>query len=90
VAAALASAANGVPPPSGAAFVGEIALTGLVRQAPSMAQRLTAARVAGCTSVFAPEGSGAEELDLVPVRHVRDALGWALRPVETGDGLLSA
>jgi DNA repair protein RadA/Sms len=90
VAAALASAATGVPPPRGAAFVGEIALTGLVRQAPSMAQRLTAARAAGCTSVFAPEGSGSEGLDLVPVRHVRDALGWALRPVETVDDLLPA
>jgi DNA repair protein RadA/Sms len=85
IAAALASAVTGASAPSGAAFVGEVALTGLVRPAPAMAQRAAAARAAGCTTIYAPAGdrAAAEGVRLVPVRHVRDALGWALRPVET-------
>jgi DNA repair protein RadA/Sms len=85
IAAALASAATGTPPPRGAAFVGEVALTGLVRPAPGMAQRARAARAAGCDVVYAPEGppTALEGLRVVPVRHVGDALRWALRPVET-------
>jgi DNA repair protein RadA/Sms len=47
VAAAIASAAAGVPAPSASAFVGEIGLTGVVRPAPGMAARLSAARAAG-------------------------------------------
>lgn len=85
VAAALTSAVTGVAPPAGAAFVGEVALTGLVRSVPGMPQRAAAARAAGCSTVFAPDGS-AEPLDdlrVVPVRHVGDALRWALPPVET-------
>jgi DNA repair protein RadA/Sms len=80
VAAALASAATGEPPPPGAAFVGEISLTGQVRPAPAMAQRLAAARAAGCTMVFAPPGaeSGVEGLRLFPIGHLRDGVGWAL------------
>lgn len=54
VAAALASAASGIPSPVGSAFVGDVALTGLVRPAPGMEQRLAAARAAGCTRVYAP------------------------------------
>jgi hypothetical protein len=42
VAAALASAATGQAPPEAAAFVGEIALTGQVRPAPAMEQRVAA------------------------------------------------
>ncbi|HYJ59879.1 MAG TPA: S16 family serine protease, partial [Actinomycetota bacterium] len=82
VAAAVASAATGVAPPEGAAFVGEIALTGRVHAAPAMAQRLQAARAAGCTSVYAPAGAGPGTTDLlvIPVAEVRDALGWALPP----------
>ena len=85
VAAALASAAAGVPPPAGAAFVGEVALTGLVRPAPGMAQRLAAARAAGCTTVFAPRGESIEleGLRLVPVSQVAEALAWARRPAGT-------
>ena len=81
VAAALVSAATGVAPPAGSAFVGEVALTGLVRAAPSMLQRLSAARAAGCTSVFAAEDGPAEAegMRVIPVRHISDALGWALR-----------
>jgi DNA repair protein RadA/Sms len=79
IGAALASAATGVPPPEGSAFVGEVALTGLVRAAPAMGQRLAAARAAGCTQVFAPAGADpALGLRMTPVRHVRDAVAWCL------------
>ncbi|MGZ5212484.1 MAG: ATPase domain-containing protein [Actinomycetota bacterium] len=81
IAAALASAATGVAPPAGSAFVGEVALTGVVRPAPSMAQRLSAARAAGCSVVYAAAGAPTDidGLNLLPVRHVREALNWALR-----------
>jgi DNA repair protein RadA/Sms len=90
VAAALASAATGVAPPPGLAFVGEVALTGLVRPAPGMDQRLAAARAAGIRTVLAPEPSGASAagqgadagVRVVPVRHLRDALTWVLPAVE--------
>ncbi len=81
IAAALASAATGLAPPPGSAFVGEVALTGAVRSAPSMASRVSAARAAGCSVVYASAG-GSTEIEgvrLVPVRHVREALDWALR-----------
>ncbi len=77
IAAALASAATGVPPPEGAAFVGEVTLTGLVRPAPAMAQRLAAAKAAGCDRVFAPDPGGRDPA-LQGVRHVKDALRWCL------------
>jgi DNA repair protein RadA/Sms len=85
IAAALTSAATATAPPERAAFVGEVALTGLVRPAPAMAQRLAAARAAGCRVLFAPEGppTPLEGVRVVPVRHVGDALRWALPPVET-------
>jgi len=79
VAAALASAATGVPTPSWTAFVGEVGLTGLVRSAPGMGQRLAAARAAGIRSVYGPSGGDASGLRIRPVRHVRDALTWASR-----------
>jgi DNA repair protein RadA/Sms len=81
IAAALTSAATGIAPPPGAAFVGEVALTGAVRSAPSMAQRVSAARAAGCSVVYASPGASTEVhgLRLVTVRHVREALDWALR-----------
>jgi DNA repair protein RadA/Sms len=79
VAAALASAATAVPPPQGAAFVGELSLTGLVRPASAMEKRVAAARAAGCGVVFAagrtndlPTG-----IRIEPVRRLIDALGWA-------------
>ena len=53
IAAALASAVTGVSPPAGSAFVGEVSLTGLVRRAPGLSQRLAAAEAAGCELVFA-------------------------------------
>lgn len=76
VAAALASAATGVPPPPRSAFVGEVALTGRVRPAAGMDRRLAAAEAAGLSLVFGPEGpGGGGPVRLVPVRDVRDALG---------------
>ena len=79
IAAALVSASAGVAPPKGSAFVGEVALTGAVRPAASLTQRLAAARAAGCSVVYAagepskvPQG-----LRVIPVRHIRQALDWA-------------
>ena len=81
IAAALASAASGIAPPPGSAFVGEVALTGAVRSASSMAQRLSAARAAGCSAVYAAARAPTEidGIRLIPVHHVREALSWALR-----------
>ncbi|MFB3737846.1 MAG: AAA family ATPase [Candidatus Velamenicoccus archaeovorus] len=82
VAAALASAAAGVPPPPGSAFVGEVGLTGLVRPAQGWRQRVSAARGAGVTTVFGPQGMPSSEgFRSVPVRHVSDALTWAFGSV---------
>ena len=81
VAAALASAATGVPAPEGAAFVGELSLTGAVRPASAMAQRMRAAHAAGCSVVFAasgPHGGEGTGTRLERVGRLSDALGWAL------------
>jgi DNA repair protein RadA/Sms len=76
--AALASAATGVPVPPSTAFVGEVSLTGLVRTASGMPQRLAAADPAGCDLVVAGAPRGARsDPRIVPVRHVREALAWA-------------
>jgi DNA repair protein RadA/Sms len=84
VAAALASAATGQAPPEAAAFAGEIALTGQVRPAPAMEQRVAAARAAGCATLFGPERAGPlDGLRVVTVGHVSEALGWALLPAGT-------
>ena len=85
VCAALASASTGVAAPADAAFVGEVSLTGLVRPAPALEQRLAAARAAGCRVVFgaAPAGRSAG-LEILPVRSVADALGWALAERRAG------
>jgi len=78
IAAALASAASGIAPPTGSAFVGEVGLTGLVRGGAAMEQRLAAARLAGVSTVFAPTDRGASEGPrVISVRHVKDALTWA-------------
>jgi DNA repair protein RadA/Sms len=79
VAAALVSAASGVPPPPRSAFVGEIGLTGRVRPGSGMGGRLAAAKAAGLTTVFcAGEPSPMlEGLQAVKVEHVADALEWA-------------
>jgi DNA repair protein RadA/Sms len=78
IAAAVASAVSDAPPPTRSAFVGEIALTGLVRAGAAMGPRLAAARAAGIETVFAPPGTvSAAGLRVVPVRHLKDALTWA-------------
>lgn len=79
IAAALASAATGIPTPTGSAFVGEISLTGQVRQATAIEQRLSAARAGGCTSVFAAATplSRSQGIGVLCVPHVADALTWA-------------
>lgn len=59
VAAALASAATGVAPPPETAFVGEVTLTGLVRPAAAMMQRV---------SRPGPPASARSSRRLVPIR----------------------
>jgi DNA repair protein RadA/Sms len=83
VAAALVSAATGIPAPPDSAFVGEVGLTGRVRPVSGMALRLAAARAAGCSRVFAAgEPVPAEDLLVIPVAHVLDALSWVGPPEE--------
>jgi DNA repair protein RadA/Sms len=83
VAAALVSAATGIPAPTDSAFVGEIGLTGRVRPVPGMAHRLAAARAAGCSRVFAAgEPVPSKDLLVIPVAHVLDALSWVEPPSE--------
>jgi DNA repair protein RadA/Sms len=78
VAAALASAATGVPTPPASAFVGEVGLTGRVRPSPAMARRLAAARTSGIRTVFGPaETRPPAGVRLAPVTHLADALTWA-------------
>ena len=94
VAAALASAASGVPCPPGTAFVGEVTLTGLVRPAPAPAQRLAAARAAGVQTVFGPPSPAGQGPDsgvrVLPVRHLRDALGWMFQAAAPAATIRSA
>ncbi|HYH27680.1 MAG TPA: DNA repair protein RadA, partial [Actinomycetota bacterium] len=78
VAAALASAASGAAPPAHTAFVGEVSLTGAVRQAPNMAARLAAAASHGVREVYCagsvePPGS----VRVTRVADVKDAVAWA-------------
>jgi DNA repair protein RadA/Sms len=81
VAAALASAVSGVATPEGAAFVGEVSLTGIVRQASAMPQRLAAAEAAGCRYVFAAPGQDTRRHPgVIPVRDVSEALSWTQGP----------
>ena len=85
VVAAIASSASGRPPPEGAAFVGEVSLTGRVRAVPGMPQRLAAAARAGIDTVFAATSeAGPERVRVVGVRHVREALTWARGEVVAG------
>ncbi len=82
VAAAVASAARGAPPPAGRAFIGELSLTGAVRPVPGMEARLSAAASAGLSEVVAPvgaRGAGATPSSsprVIHVRHLREALLW--------------
>ncbi len=84
VAAALASASTGRPPPVCSGFVGEVSLTGSVRPVGGMDHRLSAARAAGLSTLFVPAGGPMPDrvpadLKLVQVAHVRDALSVVAR-----------
>jgi DNA repair protein RadA/Sms len=79
VVAALASSAMGVSPPPRSAFVGEVSLTGQVRAVSGMAQRAAAAGRSAIETVFCPQaGAPPGDVRIVPIRHVSQALGWAL------------
>jgi DNA repair protein RadA/Sms len=83
VAAALASAGSGRPVPPGTAFVGEVSLTGGIRPAAGMEQRLAAARGAGVERVVGP-ADGSERAERLGVRvqevaRLEEALAWAIR-----------
>jgi DNA repair protein RadA/Sms len=80
VAAALASAASGVPAPEGSAFAGEVSLTGAVRPAPGLNLRLAAAAAAGIRKVYcagSPEAPSG--ISVLPVRRLTEALRWSRR-----------
>lgn len=90
LAAALASAATGVPTPPSTAFLGEVGLTGVVRPVPGVAARLNAATAAGIESVVgAGIGSPPGTIRVVPVQHLREALGWAARARSSPSGRLA-
>jgi DNA repair protein RadA/Sms len=77
VAAALASAASSTAPPARTAFCGELSLTGAVRPVAGLGPRLAAAAAAGIEVVFAAGSAESPPgVRLVPVRRLRDALGW--------------
>jgi len=84
IAAALASAATGVAPPQGAAFIGEIGLTGEIRPVAGMGQRVGAARTQGLATVFGPSS---DEGGVRTVRTISQALGWAALRSDTRDPL---
>jgi hypothetical protein len=51
-----------------------------------MPQRLAAARAAGCSRVFAAgEPVSSEDLLVIPVAHVLDAVSWVGPPGEAAD-----
>lgn len=78
VAAALGSAASGVPPPSRSAFAGEVSLSGSVRPITNLSSRVAAAAAVGIQTVYcAGDPRSSREVRIVSVRHLRDALSWA-------------
>jgi DNA repair protein RadA/Sms len=82
VAAAVASAARGRPPPPGRAFIGEIALTGAIRPVPGLDVRLSAAASAGLVEVVIPQASngprdGRSGPRVIRAGHLREALAWS-------------
>jgi DNA repair protein RadA/Sms len=83
IAAALTSAATGVAPPLGVAFVGELALTGAIRPGSGMPGRLGAARAAGL-HVIGPIGGDPAGPAMTAARHLREALTWAFEPARAG------
>jgi len=84
LAAALASASSGEPPPAGTAFIGEVSLTGSIRPVGGMEARLNAAVAAGMGTVVLPHvgpepSLPARHLRTVRVSNVKEALSWAAR-----------
>jgi DNA repair protein RadA/Sms len=78
VAAAVASAATGEPPPEATAFIGELGLTGSVRPPPNLGPRLAAASAAGVRTVYcAGEAGGANGVRIVRVSKLGDAFRWS-------------
>ena len=89
VAAALASAACGRPPPPATAFVAEISLAGCLRGVVGMELRMSAARAAGVEAVVVPAEAGIatesfKGLNVIRAGHVRQALSFVANgPVGT-------
>jgi DNA repair protein RadA/Sms len=78
VAAAVASAVTGEPPPEAAAFVGEVGLTGSVRPPPNLSQRVAAAAASGIRTAYCPGDPGSVEgVRIVRVSRLADALRWS-------------
>ena len=80
---ALASASSDRPLPAATGFFGELALTGSIRPVAGTSQRLLAAAAAGLRTVVMPDCEGRTldapaGLEVIRVRHVRQALAWAL------------
>jgi DNA repair protein RadA/Sms len=92
MAVALASSASRRPIRPGSAFVGELSLTGTVRAVSGMEQRASAAAAAGATAlVVARSGTleaPASGIPVITVRHVRDAVRWALTGAEDRENAL--
>lgn len=85
IVAALASAGSGNSPLQGVGFVGEVSLTGTVRDVAGMDQRIAAAASAGLDElIVGPVGSVPHRIGdgvrVRPVRHVREALSWMGAP----------
>src|SRR5919108_46522 len=81
LAAALASAASGRPPPPHSAFVGEVSLTGAVRPAANLGARLSAASRSGIRTVFCAGGAEApSDVRIVRVGRLAQALSWLRTP----------
>ncbi len=73
-AAALLSSLTGEPVPARSVFFGEVALSGAVRAAPRMDQRLKEAARLGFQRAFMPDSSGAAEggLTISPIKRLID------------------
>ncbi len=83
VAAALASASSGKPPPPGTAYIGEVSLTGSIRAVSGIEARLNAAIAAGMKAVVVPPGTSAllpghAGIRTIQTSHLREALPWAI------------
>jgi DNA repair protein RadA/Sms len=76
IALSLLSAREGFVVPADVVAFGEIGLSGEVRQVVAADRRLAEARGVGCKRVLVPHNctTSVDGLDIVRVRHVRDAL----------------